>query len=62
MSRQDQLDIADSIDELEIGQCVLFTNDVCVERESPTRFVVDGETLCFIEACQRAGALPLLNA
>ena len=49
-----QLAVADSIDELEVGQVVEFANGVTVERESPTRFVIEDKTLCFIEACQIA--------
>lgn len=56
---QQDLDIADSIDELQVGEGVEFRNGVYVERESPTRFVIDGETLCFIQACDRAMAEPL---
>ena len=49
-----QLMAADLIDELKIGEGVEFTNGVYVERESPTRFVVGGEVMCFVQACDIA--------
>lgn len=49
-----QLQAADTIDELRVGEGVTFTNGVHVERESPTRFVIEGKTLCFIQACDIA--------
>lgn len=48
------LAVYDSIDELEVGCGVTFTNGVHVERESPTRFVIESQTLCFVEACDLA--------
>jgi len=49
-----QLAAADAIDELKVREGVEFTNGVYVERESPTRFKANGQTVCFIEACQVA--------
>lgn len=49
-----QLEAADAIDELKPGEGIEFVNGVYVERESPTRFVIDGQTMCFIEACDIA--------
>ena len=51
---QEQLETADAIYELKIGEGVEFTSGVYVERESPERFVIDGRTLCFIEAVDYA--------
>lgn len=49
-----QLAAADAIDELQIGEGIEFLNGVYVERESQTRFKVDGEVVCFIQACDIA--------
>lgn len=49
-----QLAAADAIDELNVGEGIEFVNGVYVERESPTRFKVDGQVVCFIEACDVA--------
>jgi hypothetical protein len=51
----EQLQAADAIDELKVGEGIEFNetfNGAYVERESPTRFTVNGgEALCFIMAC-----------
>jgi hypothetical protein len=49
-----QLAAADAIDELGIGEGIEFVNGVYVERESPTRFKVNDEVMCFIQACDIA--------
>lgn len=49
-----QLAAADAIDELKIGEGVEFVNGVYVERESPTRFTIDGHAMGFIQACNIA--------
>lgn len=54
MYSPNQLAVADAIGELKVGEGIEFVNGVFVERESPTRFVVDGQELCFVEACDRA--------
>lgn len=48
---QSQLEAADAIDELKVGEGIEFVNGVYVERESPARFKVNGRVMCFIEAC-----------
>jgi hypothetical protein len=53
----EQLAAADAIDELKVGEgiefaCVDGLKGGYVERESPTRYRVNGsEAMCFIEAC-----------
>lgn len=53
----EQLQAADAIDELKVGEgiefaCIGGLNGGYVERESPTRYRVNGsEAMCFIEAC-----------
>jgi hypothetical protein len=54
MYSPNQLAVCDAIDELNVGEGVEFTNGVFVERESPTRFVIDGKEMCFVEACDIA--------
>lgn len=49
-----QLQAADAIDELKVGEGVDFSNGIYVERVSPTRFRIDGDEMCFIQACDVA--------
>lgn len=49
-----QLLAADAIDGIKVGKTLTLSNGVRVKRESPTRFVIDGRVMCFIEAVMLA--------
>lgn len=50
-----QIQLADSLDEMEVGQTIEFTSGDFVKRESPTRYVLNDERdrLCFVQAYDR---------